>query len=92
MKLLPLKDKIIIKKPKPKEKTDSGILLATPEVDEEAQCIAEVEAVGTDIRDNLIFVGVKILFSKYAGVSVRFEGQDYLFLSIEDVVAVIYCE
>ena len=49
--------------------------------------IAVIEAIGADVKT--VKAGQKILHDKYAGTSVKIDGEDYLILNIKDVLAVI---
>ena len=76
------------------EKTASGIFL--PDTAKEKPSQGEVIAVGSgkllDDGKRLaldVKVGDKIIFSKYAGTEVKFEGTDYLIVSERDILAII---
>ncbi len=94
MKLQPLGDRIIVK---PKEEdnatTPSGLVI--PDTAKEKPQLGDVMAVGPgDFQDGeRIPVDVKegdiVVYSKYGGTEIKFEGQDFLILSSRDVLAVI---
>ena len=76
------------------EKTASGIFL--PDTAKEKPSQGEVVAVGSGkLQDNgtrtplEVSVGDKIIFSKYAGTEVKYEGVDYLIVSERDILATI---
>lgn len=91
----PLGDKVVIKVLEGEMKTKSGIVL--PDTAKEKPQEGEVVAVGTGkVLDNGqrvafdVKVGDKVIFSKYAGTEVKFEGQDYLIVSAErDILAIV---
>lgn len=93
MKLKPLGDKIVVKQLKAEEVTKSGIVL-TGQAKEKPQ-EAEVIAVGPGKleKDKLIpmqvKVGDKIIYSKYAGMDVKLEGEEYIIVSESDVLAIV---
>lgn len=93
MSLRPLGDKIILKVVETEEKTASGILL--PDSAQEKSQEAEVVAVGPGREiDNVkevmeLKVGEHILFSKYSGTEIKYDGQDLLVISQREVLAVI---
>ncbi len=94
MKLQPLGDRIIVK---PKEDdtatTPSGLVI--PDTAKEKPQLGDVLAVGPgDFQDGeRVPVDVKqgdvVVYSKYGGTEIKFEGQDFLILSSRDVLAVI---
>ena len=92
--LKPLGDRVVIRVLEQEEKTASGIFL--PDTAKEKPSQGEVIAVGSskllDDGKRLaldVKVGDKIIFSKYAGTEVKFEGTDYLIVSERDILAII---
>ncbi|AFT81225.1 co-chaperone GroES [Leuconostoc carnosum] len=92
--LKPLGDRVIIEVTEAAEQTVGGIVLASNAKDKPVT--GKVVAVGTGyvlndgkIRELSIEVGDEVLFDKYAGQEVSFEGTDYLALHEKDVVAVV---
>ena len=79
--LKPLGDRVVIRVLEQEEKTASGIFL--PDTAKEKPSQGEVVAVGPGK------VGDKIIFSKYAGTEVKFEGTKYLIVSERDILAII---
>ena len=94
MALKPLGDRIIAKPLEAQEKTKSGIIL--PDTAKEKPQEAKVIAVGTgkllddgSVKKPEIKNGDKVLYGKYAGTEVTVQGQDYLILREDDVLAVV---
>ena len=87
MKLKPLFDRVIVK-PILEKKTESGIIM--PESSKERPCIGEVIAVGQGDDKNkiIISVGDKVLYSKYAGVDFKFDGENLVVLKQVDILLV----
>jgi chaperonin GroES len=92
--LKPLGDRIVIELVKSEEKTASGIVL--PDTAKEKPQEGKVIAVGTgrvlDSGERVaveVSVGDSIIFSKYSGTEVKFQGTEYLILRESDVLAVI---
>ena len=92
--LKPLGDRVVIRVLEQEEKTASGILL--PDTAKEKPSQGEVVAVGPGkVQDDGkrvaldVTVGDKIIFSKYAGTEVKFEGTKYLIVSERDILAII---
>lgn len=92
MKLKPIGDKLVIEMVEVEEKTSSGIVL--PNSAKEAPSVAKVLAIGDEIlkdedKKDLIKVGDKIIFSKYAGTEVKLDKKEYIVVKIADVLAVV---
>lgn len=93
MNIKPLGDRVVIKKLENEETTKSGIVL--PGTAKEKPQMAEVVAVGPGgIVEGkevtmLVKVGEKVIFSKYAGTEVKYDGQEYTILRQDDILAVV---
>lgn len=93
MNIRPLGDRVVIKRLEAEEMTKSGIVL--PGASKEKPQEAEVVAVGPggfvdgkEVKMELK-VGDKVLFSKYSGNEIKFEGTEYIILRQDDILAVI---
>jgi len=86
MTIKPLGERIVVKPDKQEEKTEGGIYLPETASKEKPQR-GEVIAVGPD------FKGVKkgdiVIFAKYGGTEVKLDGEEYLVLGEDDVLAVL---
>jgi len=94
MALKPLGDRIIVRPLEAPEKTKSGLVL--PDSAKEKPQEGKVLAVGTGkllddgaIKALEIRSGDRVLYGKYSGTEVSLEGEDYLILREEDVLAVL---
>ena len=94
MKLKPLSDHLIVKPLAAETKTASGIII--PDAGSERPERGEVMAVGPgkllengDRQSIEVAVGQNILFKKYAPDEVKVDGEDYLVIRAEEVMAVI---
>lgn len=94
MKIKPLGDKIVVERLEAEEKTSGGIVL--PDTAKEKPKEGKVIAVGEGkvLEDGKrakfqVKKGNRILFSSYAGTEVTVDGEEYLVMSEEDVLAVI---
>ena len=91
-KLVPLRDKVIVKPEPAEERTKSGIVL--PDSAKEKPQEGTVIAVGTgEISNGQRFplevkVGDKVIYSKYGGIEVMIENEEYVILSEKDILAV----
>ncbi|CAG9223040.1 MULTISPECIES: co-chaperone GroES [Paraburkholderia] len=94
MSLRPLHDRVIVKRLDQETKTASGIVIPDSAAEKPDQ--GEVLAVGPGRRDNDgrriapdLNVGDRVLFGKYAGQTVKVDGNELLVLREEDIVAVV---
>ena len=88
MKMKPLQDRLIVKRLEDEKVTAGGIII--PDAAKEKPAEAKIVAVGVDVsKTSGLKKGVKVLFGKYSGTEVAFEGEDYLILKEEDILAII---
>ncbi len=95
MKLVPLKDQVIVKR-KEAEKKVAGGLIHVPENAQKDSVEAEVLAVGPGrVLENGtkvpvdVKVGDIVLLAKYGGNEVEVEGQKYLIIKEDNILAVL---
>lgn len=93
MNIKPLGDRVVIQKLEPETTTKSGILLTgtAKEQPQEAKVVAigpgamvEGKRVPMDVE-----VGNKVLYSKYAGTDVKVDGEEYIILKQDDILAIV---
>jgi len=85
----PLGDRVVIKRVEAEEKTQGGLIL-TSAAKEQPQ-VAEIVAVGPGTKDEPmeLKVGDKVIFGKYAGTDVKYQGEEYTIMHQSDILAVI---
>ena len=89
----PLEDRIVIKQVEAETTTASGLVI--PDTAKEKPQEGTVLAVGPGRFEDGnrvpldVKVGDKVLYSKYGGTEVKYNGEEYLVLSARDVLAVI---
>ena len=94
MKIVPLNDKIVVKRLEAKEKTAGGIVL--PDTAKEKPKQGKVKSLGDGrLLENgkrlpfQVKEGDRVLFTSYAGTEVTFEGKEYLIMTEDDILAVV---
>jgi len=94
LKIRPLGDKIVIKVLEETQTTTGGIIL--PDSAREKPQKGEVVSVGpgktldNGNREPMdVKVGETVLFAKYGGSDIKFEGTEYKILSIRDILGII---
>ena len=85
----PLGARVLIKKLEAEGKTSGGIIL-TSSAKEKPQ-MAEVLEVGPGTKDEAmeLRVGDKVIFAKYAGTDVKFDGEEYTLMNQSDILATV---
>ncbi len=89
MNIKPLADKVLLKSFEAEETTKSGLILAASA--QEKPEMSEVVAVGpgTDENPMTVKAGDKVIYSKYAGTEVKLDGEEYIIVKQNDILAVI---
>jgi chaperonin GroES len=89
MKIQPLADRVLVKPAPAEEKTVGGIII--PESAKEKPLKGEVIACGGGTKDETMVVkpGDIVLYGKYAGQELEFEGQKYLMMRQSDLLAIL---
>jgi chaperonin GroES len=94
MKVVPLNDKVLVKRLEAEEKTSGGIVL--PDTAREKPRQGKVLAVGEGRRlENgsrapfQVKVNDRVLFTSYAGTEIKVDGEDYLLMSEDDILGVV---
>jgi chaperonin GroES len=94
MKIRPLHDRVIVKRLDEERTSPGGIVI--PDTATEKPIQGKIIAVGKGkiledghVRPLDVKVGDKILFGKYSGTEVKVDGEEYLVMREEDVMAII---
>ena len=94
MKLRPLQDRILVQRVEEEISTKGGIII--PDTAKEKPAEGKVVAVGNGKLDDAgkrvpleLKKGDRVLFGKYSGTEVKVEGEEYLIMREDDVLAVI---
>ena len=87
MTLKPLADRVLVKTEKSEAKTASGIII--PDTAQEKTQIAVVVAVGDDSEKIKVAPGQRIMYDKYAGTTVKIDGEEHLILKAADIIAIV---
>ena len=89
MKLKPMADNVLLKAYEAAETTVSGIILAT--TTKEKPAIYEVVSAGPGTKDVEMTVkaGDKVVVGKFAGSELKLDGEEYKFVKLEDILAVV---
>jgi chaperonin GroES len=94
MKIRPLQDRILVQRTEGEEKTTGGIIIpdSAKEKPQEGVVIAVGKGKPRDdggINALDVAVGNQVLFGKYSGSDVTLDGEDYVILREDDVLAIL---
>lgn len=81
----PLADRVVAIRAKAESQTASGLYL--PETSKEKPVLAEVVAVGPDVKQ--LKVGSKIIYKEYSTTELKIDGIEYIIVKEEDVLATV---
>lgn len=93
MKLKPLGDRVVIKQVEAEEKTKSGIILTSQAQEKPQEAVVVAVGPGT-VKDGEkvpmeVKEGDKVIYSKYAGTQVKFEGEELIIVKESDILAIV---
>jgi len=88
-KIQPLGDRVLVKPVAAEEKTMGGIII--PDSAKEKPLKGEVLAAGQGTKEEemVLKAGDQVLFGKYAGTELEYEGEKYLIMRQADVLAIL---
>ncbi len=89
LNIKPIADRVVVEPAPAEEKTASGIII--PDTAKEKPQRGKVVAVGNGKKDEPITVkvGDEVLYGKYSGTEITYEGKDYLIMRESDIYAVL---
>jgi chaperonin GroES len=94
IKVQPLADRVLVHPLEAEERTSSGIYI--PDTAKEKQQRGKIVAVGkgrTDENGKLqpleVKTGDTVLYGRYSGTEIKIEGDDYIILKEEDILAIL---
>lgn len=89
LKIKPLADRVLVEPMAAETKTASGIII--PDNAKEKPQKGKIVAVGNGTKEEkmTVSVGDTVLYGKYAGTELKFEGQDYLIMRESDILAIV---
>ena len=89
LNIKPLADRVLVEPAAAETTTASGIII--PDTAKEKPQKGIVVAVGTGKKDEPLTVkeGDTVLYGKYSGTELKFEGKDYLMMRESDILAII---
>lgn len=94
MRIRPLHDRVVVKAIDAEQKSKGGIII--PDTAKEKPMEGEVVAVGTGTKNEDgktialdVKIGDRVLYGKWSGTEVKFDGEDYLIMKESDIMAIV---
>ncbi|HIX53803.1 MAG TPA: co-chaperone GroES [Candidatus Sphingobacterium stercoripullorum] len=89
LNIKPIGDRVVVEAAPAEEKTASGIYI--PDTAKEKPSEGTVVAVGTGTPDEplTVKVGDKVLYGKYSGTEITYDGKEYLIMRESDIYAIV---
>ena len=89
LNIKPLSDRVLVEPVAAETQTTSGIFI--PDTAKEKPQKGTVVAVGNGKKDHAMTVkiGDTVLYGKYSGTDLKYEGKDYLIMKEDDILAII---
>jgi len=88
IKIKPLRDRVLIQQIE--DTPDKVGKLFVPDTAKEKPQVGKVIAVGTDEDlQKMVKAGDKVIYAKYGGTEIKYEGENYLILSADDILAIL---
>ena len=93
MKLVPLADRVVLKQLEAETKTKTGIILTSSAQEKPQEAIVVAVGPGGIVDgkevEMQVKAGQKVIYSKYSGTEVKLEGEDYIIVRQNDILAVV---
>ena len=93
MNIKPLFDKVVVESVTVEEKTKSGFFLPSSAQEKPQTCIVVAVGPGGIIDGKevqmQVKVGDKVIYSKYAGNEVKLDGEEYIIVKQNDILAIV---
>ena len=89
MNIKPLQDRVVVKMAEAEETTKSGIILSGSAKEKPEVAIVLEVGPGTSEVKMEVKKNDKVLISKYAGTNVKLEGEEYIIVRMEDILAIV---
>jgi len=89
LSIKPLSDRVVVQAAEAEETTKGGIII--PDTAKEKPQKGTIVAAGPGKKDEptTVSVGDTVLYGKYAGTELNYEGNDYLIMRESDILAIL---
>ena len=85
----PLGARVLIKKDDKLETTQGGLILSGSAKEQPQQAVVVAVGPGTEEEKMVLNVGDKVIFPKYGGSELKYQGEEYTIVNQKDILAVV---
>lgn len=89
VKIKPLADRVLVEPAVAEEKTAGGIIIPDTAKEKPQKGFVVALGPGTEDQKMTVKVGDSVLYGKYSGTEINYDGKDYLIMKESDIYAVI---
>ena len=89
VKIRPLADRVLVEPSSAEEKTAGGIIIPDTAKEKPQKGIIVAVGPGTTDQKMTVKVGDEVLYGKYSGTEINFEGRDFLIMKESDIYAIV---
>lgn len=89
LSIKPIGDRVVVEAAPAEEKTASGIYIPDTAKEKPSQGIVVAVGTGKPEEPITVQVGDKVLYGKYAGTEITYEGKEYLIMRESDLYAIL---
>ena len=89
MTLKPLFDRVVLKMTEMEETTKSGIILSGASKEKPQVAVVVAVGPGKENAPMTVKVGDKVITAQYAGSTVKLDGEEYLIVNQDEILAIV---
>ncbi len=89
MTIKPLGERVLIEPAPAEEKTIGGIIIPDSAKEKPLKGVVIAAGNGTKDEEMIVKIGDEVLYGKYAGTEIEFDGVKYLMMKQSDILAII---
>ena len=89
VKIKPLADRVLVEPSSAEEKTAGGLIIPDTAKEKPQQGVIVAAGPGVEGQKLTVKVGDVVLYGKYSGSELKFDGKDYLIMREDDILAII---
>lgn len=89
MNIKPLQDRVVVKMAEAEETTKGGIILSGSAKEKPEVAVVVEVGPGTSEVKMEVNKNDKVLISKYSGTNVKLDGEEYIIVRMEDILAIV---
>lgn len=89
LKIKPLADRVLVESSSAEEKTAGGLIIPDTAKEKPQKGVIVAVGPGTSDQKMTVKVGDVVIYGKYSGTEISFDGTDYLIMKESDIYAIV---